>query len=171
MRGTHLQEAHVASDRSLCEWQAVGLAEQAPETGSYFVASVAQEPIVILRDDRGALIALSRVCRHRGYDMLEGEGHSSSDLKKPCGRIKRLSCPYHAWTYNLQGQLIGAPVAEQIPGFNKSDVRLPRFPVAVRSGVVFVSLREDSLDLDAQLAEQQIDLEQLKTKYNLAKSS
>ena len=68
MRGTHLQEAHVASDRSLCEWQAVGLAEQAPETGSYFVASVAQEPIVILRDvrirwDFRKVIDPAKICR------------------------------------------------------------------------------------------------------------
>ena len=77
----------------------VGRAEQLPDPGDYLTAEVAGETPIVLRGDDGALRAFANTCRHRGTMLLEGSGSVRRVIK----------CPYHAWTYALDGRLAGSP--------------------------------------------------------------
>jgi nitrite reductase/ring-hydroxylating ferredoxin subunit len=80
------------------EWLCAGRADALPNPGDYLTMEIAGEPVIILRDRDGALRGMSNVCRHRMSTLLEGRGNTRS-----------IVCPYHAWTYNLDGTLRGAP--------------------------------------------------------------
>ena len=89
-------------------WQYAGRADQVAEPGAFFTCDLAGIPIVVVRDEQGGLRAFLNVCRHRGSLVCEGEGKRAS-----------LQCPYHAWTYGLDGSLRAAPRSERVPGFDK----------------------------------------------------
>src|SRR5271166_2547983 len=76
-------------------WQVAGRTDSVAEPGSYVTADLAGEPILVVRDLDGTLRAFSNVCRHRGAPLL-------SD---PCGKVSKLRCRYHGWTYDLTGRL------------------------------------------------------------------
>ena len=80
-------------------WMCVGRAEQLPEPGDYLTAEVAGETPIVLRGEDGVLRAFANTCRHRGTMLLEGSGSVRKVIK----------CPYHAWTYALDGRLAGSP--------------------------------------------------------------
>jgi phenylpropionate dioxygenase-like ring-hydroxylating dioxygenase large terminal subunit len=83
----------------LCrDWLCAGRADALPDPGDYLTMEIAGEPVIILRDRDGALRGMSNVCRHRMSTLLEGRGN-----------VRSIVCPYHAWTYNLDGSLRGAP--------------------------------------------------------------
>jgi choline monooxygenase len=100
-------------------WQVVGLAEQVAAPGSFLTADRAGEPILVVRDAQGQLGAFYNVCRHRAARLV----------REPCGRASRLRCPYHGWTYDLDGQLRGTPEFEAVEDFRKEDNGL--VPLAV----------------------------------------
>jgi phenylpropionate dioxygenase-like ring-hydroxylating dioxygenase large terminal subunit len=110
------------------EWFCVGRADDFSEPGSYRTTTIGRDPVIILRDRGGILRAMSNICRHRMATLLQGSG----TLKT------RITCPYHAWTYNLDGQLIGA--AHMRDNFDKKTVCLPQFQVEIWQGWVYVSL-------------------------------
>ena len=85
---------------------------------------------------------MSAVCRHRGTVIAEGAGN--------CGHAFR--CPYHWWTYDLRGKLIGAPAMEPGPCFDKEPIQLPRLKVELWNGFVFANFDEDALPLAPRLA-------------------
>ena len=87
-------------------WQYAGRTDQVAEPGAFFTCDLAGVPIVVVRDEQGGLRAFLNVCRHRGSLVCEGEGTRAS-----------LQCPYHAWTYGLDGSLRAAPRSERVPGF------------------------------------------------------
>ena len=93
-------------------WQYAGRADQVAEPGSFFACDAGGVPVVVVRDKEGALRAFLNVCRHRGSLVCEGEG-----------RRETLQCPYHAWTYGLDGSLRAAPRTEREPGFDKVAAR------------------------------------------------
>lgn len=115
------------------EWFCVGRADEFKERGSYRTMTIGRDPVIILRDQQGKLRAMSNICRHRMSTLLTGSGV----LKD------RITCPYHAWTYNLDGQLIGA--AYMRDNFDKKTVCLPQFIIEIWEGWVYVSL-----DLEAE---------------------
>src|SRR3954469_8111287 len=78
------------------DWICVGRAEEAANRGEYFLATVSGESVMVLRGADGELRAFHNVCRHRGSTILEGDR---------CGKLVRIQCPYHAWTYDLEGRL------------------------------------------------------------------
>jgi phenylpropionate dioxygenase-like ring-hydroxylating dioxygenase large terminal subunit len=80
------------------EWLCAGRADALPNPGDYLTMVIAGEPVIILRDRDGVLRGMSNVCRHRMSTLLEGRGN-----------VRSIVCPYHAWTYNLDGSLRGAP--------------------------------------------------------------
>ena len=112
-------------------WVAVGRAEQVAKPGAYFLADVAGQSIIVLRDKTGAVRAFYNVCAHRGSQLCEEHQGQLSET---------LQCPYHAWTYSLDGRLIGAPSTNDLEGFSKSD--WPLRPVAVGNweGFLFLNL-------------------------------
>ncbi len=113
------------------EWLCVGHVSQIPAPGDYFTTQLFGEPIVVTRDRGGQVNALSSVCRHRWMPVAEGAGNT-----------KTLSCPYHRWTYTLDGQLMGAPHMEKAKGFDTKKCRLPSYALELWQGWIFVSLND-----------------------------
>ncbi|MEO9574138.1 MAG: SRPBCC family protein [Tateyamaria sp.] len=129
------------SDIFTKDWFCVGRASALSETGDYVTLELAGQPIIVLRDGHGALKAMSNVCRHRMSTLLEGRGNARS-----------IVCPYHAWTYNLDGSLRGAPAMTQNEGFCKTDYALPDIRCEEWLGWVFVTLNADAAPVSDQLA-------------------
>jgi choline monooxygenase len=82
-----------------------------------------------MRDAEGLLKAFYNVCKHRGHELLSGEG-----------KIKRITCPYHAWTYDLNGALVNAPRSEYLENFNKKEICLSHVQIEVFCHLLFINL-------------------------------
>ncbi len=115
------------------DWLCIGREEEFPNPGDYMTLRIAGEPIVVCRDDAGALRALYNVCRHRGTEVAIGEGNAKS-----------FSCPYHAWTYDLQGRLKGAPYMREAEGFDLKQFGLKPIKLDTWGGFVFVNFDPQS---------------------------
>jgi len=124
------------------DWYCVGRADALSKTGDYVTAELAGQPIVVLRDADHQLRAMSNVCLHRMSTLLQGRGNA-----------KTIVCPYHAWTYNLDGKLRGAPAMSQNDAFCKDHYRLPQVRCEEWLGWVFVCLDPDAEAVSVQLAE------------------
>jgi choline monooxygenase len=125
-------------------WQFVGYSDQLPEGGSYMSARIGDTPLVITRDQAGALHAFVNVCRHRGSELVA--------LGRPeCGRSKTLQCAYHAWTYNLDGTLRAAPGAKDEPDFNPRDYSLFTVPIETWGPLIFANLDPQATPLTKTL--------------------
>jgi phenylpropionate dioxygenase-like ring-hydroxylating dioxygenase large terminal subunit len=111
------------------EWICIGRASTIAHPGDYLAADIAGQPVVAVRQKDGALKAFSNVCLHRMSTLLEGSGTA-----------KVIVCPYHAWSYNLDGTLRGAPYMEHTTGFRRQDYRLPELRCDVWEGWIYVSL-------------------------------
>lgn len=115
-------------------WLCVGREEDAAQGGSYFLAGVGGESVMIVRDRNGELNAFHNVCRHRGSTLIEPETDGSA------GRLVRIQCPYHAWIYDLDGALRRAPHTEEIQDFTPADNSLVPVRIDTWQGFVFVNL-------------------------------
>lgn len=125
------------------QWLCVGHQSQLVKAGDYFLQEVGDESLIILRDRQGATRGFYNVCRHRGTRLCEAaSGHVGETLR----------CPYHAWTYGLDGRLIGAPHMDGIDGFDKADHSLGAVPLAVWEGLIFVNLAEHPEPLETTFA-------------------
>jgi choline monooxygenase len=124
-------------------WQFLCHEEKLREPGSYVTLSVEGQPVVATRTRDGELNAFYNVCKHRGHELISGEG-----------KVNKLTCPYHAWTYNLDGALVVAPRSEHIEKFEAGEICLDKVQIEVFCHLVFVNLDPDA----APLAEQSGDL-------------
>ena len=121
----------------LKDWLLVGHQSQIPAAGDYFVQETAGESIIIARDRSEAVRGFYNVCRHRGTRLCEDpEGHSST-----------IQCPYHAWTYGLDGRLIGSPHMDEVPGFDRSEYSLHPVNLGLWEGFIFVNLGDEAMPL------------------------
>ena len=111
------------------EWQCAGRAESIPRPGDYLTWRIGLQPVVIMRQKDGSLRAFSNVCRHRMMKLLEGSG-----------QCRRIVCPYHAWTYDLDGQLLHARHMERTRSFDMEKLRLPEIRCEVWQGWIYVTL-------------------------------
>ena len=112
-------------------WICVGRDATLAAPGDYFLVEVAGESIIILRDQSGERRAYYNVCRHRGTRLCEAT----------TGRLSEtIQCPYHAWTYALDGRLIGAPHMNEVEGFDKKSYPLHRVALQEWAGFLFVNL-------------------------------
>src|SRR6266487_5284550 len=93
-------------------WICVGRAAELAQPGDYAVRAVGGESVIVVRGQDGAVRAFYNVCRHRGTRLCETERGRLSET---------IQCPYHAWTYTLDGTLIGAPHMNEVAGFDKRD--------------------------------------------------
>ena len=118
-------------------WQPVGYLAQVANAGDYFACEVLGEPILVARAKDGVLRAFSNVCRHRASVIVEG--HGSANV---------LRCPYHAWTYELNGKLLGTPEFEGVENWDRSSVCLPQYRVATWGPFVFVNQDPDAPPLE-----------------------
>ena len=124
------------------DWFCVGRADSLAEPGDYTTCELAGQPIIVIRDRDGALRAMSNVCLHRMSTLLHGRG-----------KTRAIVCPYHAWTYNLDGSLRGAPGMTRNTGFCKDAYHLPEIRCEEWLGWVFICLNEDTPPVAEQLAE------------------
>jgi choline monooxygenase len=122
-------------------WQGVGHVGRLPVPGSWFLAEVAGDPIIVVRDRDGVLRAFYNVCRHRGGPLATGDG---------CGRV--LQCEYHGWTYQLDGTLRGVPHWNLVELFDREDYGLVPIRVETWEGQVFVNLDPAAAPLEEVLA-------------------
>jgi len=111
------------------EWLCVGRVEEFPNPGDYAALCIADEPVVLCRDRSGKLRAFFNVCRHRGTEVALG-----------CGNSTRFTCPYHAWTYDLDGRLLGAPFTDDIENFDRALFGLKPVNLDSWGGFVFINL-------------------------------
>jgi choline monooxygenase len=114
-------------------WQYGGVADWVAEPGQYFTCHAGLIPIVVVRDHEGALNGFVNICRHRATEVARGRG-----------KRETLQCPYHAWTYDLDGSLRVAPRSEREPEFDRGCLGLRRVAVDTWGPFVFVNR-----DLDA----------------------
>lgn len=124
------------------DWYCVGRADALSAAGDYVSAELAGQPIAVLRDREGTLRAMSNVCLHRMSTLLHGRGNTNT-----------IVCPYHAWTYNLDGNLRGAPAMTQNEGFCKDQYKLPQVRCEEWLGWVFVCLDAGAAPVADQLSE------------------
>lgn len=109
-------------------WQPVGFARAVADPGTYFACEIAGEPVLVARAKDGVLRAFSNVCRHRASIVAEGQG-----------RAANLRCPYHGWTYGLDGRLLACPEFEGVLDWDKSTSGLPPYRVEIWGPYVFVN--------------------------------
>jgi len=124
-------------------WQWICHAEKLSAPGSYVAATVADMPIALVRDRAGTLRAFYNVCKHRAHALLSGSGTT-----------RAIVCPYHAWTYDLSGDLKSARHVSTMKSFDKSQICLDQVQVEEFGGFIYVNLDPTA----ASLAEQASDL-------------
>ncbi len=110
-------------------WQFACHASRVPEAGDYFAFSILDQDLFVIRDKEGGLRCFYNVCQHRGHLLVEGTGRTSL-----------LICPYHAWSYHLDGRLRSAPQTRTLPGFDPTGICLTEVRLEVLCGFVFVNL-------------------------------
>ena len=113
------------------DWICLGRTAEIPHAGDFICRDIIDAPVFAVRQRDGSLKAFANVCVHRASRLLNGAGH-----------VSRISCPYHSWTYRLDGQLIGAPFMNETPGFDVADFRLKELACETWQGFVYVSLQE-----------------------------
>jgi len=123
------------------DWLCAGRADALRAPGDYLAMDISGEPILVLRDQDGIVRAMSNVCRHRMSTLLEGRGTTRS-----------IVCPYHAWTYNLDGTLRAAPAMTRNDGFCKDRIALPPVRCEVWLGWIMVTLNPDAPPVADRLA-------------------
>jgi choline monooxygenase len=144
-------------------WQYVGLAEQVAHKGDFFTSQVGEVPVVVARDLTGTLRAFVNVCRHRGSILVEAS----------CGNRKTLQCPYHAWTYTLEGALYAAPGMADETDFDKAAFSLVAARIEQWGPFLFTSLdpqarpvRDYLGELPDLVAQTGLDLDNLKRRVH-----
>ena len=115
------------------EWLCVGRVDQWKEPGDFRCITIAGEPLIVTLDDNRELHVMSAVCRHRGMVLAEGSGNS-----------RRLTCPYHHWTYGLDGELLGTPAMDRAVGFDQSEHGLLELKVEVWQGFIMANFDADA---------------------------
>jgi Rieske 2Fe-2S family protein len=126
-------------------WMGVGRLETMPARGSWMTQTVGGESIVVVRaTDEGDVRAFHNVCRHRGTRLCDEASGTFGG---------RIICPYHAWTYDYDGRLVGTPHMDGTEGFSRSDYPLHGARAAVWDGHVFVSLDANGPSLASHLGD------------------
>jgi len=121
-------------------WISIGRVDQIAKPGDYFTYELLDERIVAVRDHHGRIHVMSAICRHRAMQVVAGAGNAKS-----------FQCPYHLWTYALDGRLLGAPEMERSAGFDRSQCRLAEIRAEIWEGWIFVNLNPGAAPLAPQL--------------------
>lgn len=118
-------------------WQVVGRAEQVAKPGQYVTADIAGEPVVVVRGSDNQLRAFFNVCRH----------HAMTVMNEPCGQTQHLRCPYHGWTYTLEGELRGITEFEGVCNFDRAQNGLVPVCVEIWEKFIFANLERKATPL------------------------
>jgi len=112
------------------DWQCPGLAADIPKPGDYITFSINDQPFFCIRGKDGGIRSFSNVCLHRMMTLVEGHGCAT-----------RITCPYHGWTYDTDGKVIGAGhMGHRDPEFDKKGYRLPELRTEIWQGWIYVTL-------------------------------
>ena len=109
-----------------------------PQNGSYIARNASKTPLLVVRGEDGEVRAFINACRHRGMQVANGSG-----CKK-----KAFVCPYHAWTYSLEGKLKRIPGEEGFPDLNKDDHGLVEVSAIEKGGIVYVQ-QDGQIDINS----------------------
>jgi len=120
-------------------WHFVCHEEKLREPGSYVVSDVQGQSILVTRDTKNELRAFYNVCKHRGHELMSGEGTT-----------KMITCPYHAWSYQLDGKLHGARRSEHLINFHKEDICLDQVQLEEFCHLIFINLDVNAESLKVQ---------------------
>ena len=132
------------------DWICVGRAETLKRAGDYFIADIGTQSVIVTRSDEDTLLAFHNTCRHRGSELCRNNaGHF---------RNGRVICPYHTWTYSLQGELVATPGRFETADFRFSDYSLYSVHVEVWRGFVFINLADNPAEAFQGYAGQDTDL-------------
>lgn len=145
------RESYVAPELFAREWErifgrhwlCVGREEELAEAGDYVLVELGTESVIVVRDRSGAIHAHHNVCRHRGTRLCEAHRGTLGET---------IQCPYHAWTYALDGRLLGVPDAKAIDGFDRVDYPLVRASLARWAGFLFLNLAGEPEPFEAWFA-------------------
>ena len=125
------------------QWVCVGREEALVAPGDFMLADVAGESLIVVRDGSDALHAFFNVCRHRGTRLCESQS----------GRFTgSIQCPYHAWTYALDGRLMAARNMSEVAGFDANEYPLKQVRLATWDGFVFVNLSSHAGEFESVYA-------------------
>jgi Rieske 2Fe-2S family protein len=124
-------------------WVYAGRVEEVEQPGQFVLRDVLGESVIITSNASGTVNAFYNVCRHRGTRLCTAQAGTFA------GSIQ---CPYHSWTYDLNGRLIGAPHMEEVPHFRKADYPLHAVHTDVWDGHIFINLSPSPAPLREQLA-------------------
>ncbi|MDH3690218.1 MAG: aromatic ring-hydroxylating dioxygenase subunit alpha [Gammaproteobacteria bacterium] len=134
-------------------WNFIGREDEIPNPGDYLTTDICGESVVVIRDQENRIQAFANTCRHRGTRLLSGSGH-----------CRAIICPYHAWTYALDGKLVGTPGMEKTEHFDPADNGLIPIRLETWAGFIFVNFSSKSCSLMEHLG----DLPQQFASYNFS---
>jgi Rieske 2Fe-2S family protein len=137
-------------------WVCVARSEELPAPGDQRAVSVGKDSVLLVRGKDGALRAFANACRHRGHELLPCDA--------PAAKNRTIVCPYHAWTYALDGRLIAAPNFRHVKSFDASEFPLMTVPAEEWHGYVFLNASGDA----GPLADQLGDLDDVVAPYDIA---
>lgn len=123
-------------------WFYVGRADELAVPGDYMALDTVGGPVILLRDLAGALRAFANCCRHRGSLLLGGRGN-----------VRAITCPYHAWSYRLDGALSAAPNMERTTGFDKTEHGLIPVRLETWQGFIFLNIDGEAPSLIEHLGD------------------
>lgn len=123
------------------DWVCLGRADEVKAPGDFYTTELVGEPLLVTRGKDNQVHVLSNVCRHRGNIVASGSGNRS-----------RFTCNYHGWSYQLNGQLVAAPLMSEVKGFDQSSCQLPSFKTEIWLGFLFVNLDGNAKPLAPRLS-------------------
>ena len=135
----------------LKQWLCVARAEEVEKPGDYFSTRIIGEPVLIVRNNEGKVNAFANVCLHRGVEIASGEGNAQN-----------FTCPYHAWMYDLDGNLASASFMRESKDFDPKTCKLKTLHVGTWAGWVFINFSADPPPLEEALSEFAADVDILK---------
>ena len=114
------------------QWLGIGRCDLVKQAGDYITLTIAAVPVIVIRDSDNRLRAYGNSCRHRGAQLLQGSG-----------QCRQIRCPFHSWTYGLDGLLKGASHLESIENFQREDYGLIEFSVMTHAGFAFLCMAKE----------------------------
>ena len=122
------------------EWVCAGRSDSIAKPGDYLTYQIGDQPAFVMRTRDGGIRAFANVCLHRMMQLLEGKGN-----------CKRIVCPYHAWTYDIDGRLLRTQHMERSAGFKAADYHLPEIRCEVWEGWIYLTLNADAKPVASKL--------------------
>jgi phenylpropionate dioxygenase-like ring-hydroxylating dioxygenase large terminal subunit len=140
------------------EWLFVGHVNQVPNPGDHLKLRILDEPVLIVRGKDGMVEVMSAICQHRGHPLFEGLAEPGDPSR--CANAKYFICPYHAWTYNLDGSLHSAPSMGETTPLRKlrEEIRLPRIKSEIFHGLIFINFDENAAPLAPTLGKMEQEI-------------